>query len=89
MFATARSYLDTHVEGGARFREFAYAVTDSAIRGDVRPDALLGAARAAFDAQHQWYARTAPRNRHARAPSRGSTTRDASHVGHGPLVDLG
>jgi heme oxygenase len=70
VFATARSYLDTHVDGGARFREFAYAATDAAIRGDVRPDALLGAARAAFDAQHQWYARTAPRRRQSSISSR-------------------
>jgi heme oxygenase len=69
VFGTARAYLDTHVDGGGRFRDFADVAGDSIMRGDVRPDAVLGAARAAFEAQHQWYARSAPRRRQSRVPA--------------------
>jgi heme oxygenase len=62
-FATARAYLDTHVDGGARFREVADIVGDALARGDVRPGSMLLAARAAFDAQRQWYARPSRRSR--------------------------
>ena len=62
-FPHARAYFDAHTDGGKHLREFGECVTGSLTRKEVRPDAILAAARRAFDTQQQWYART---NRRAR-----------------------
>jgi heme oxygenase len=81
--STARAYLDTHLDGGRRFRDFSDVVTDAVARGDVRPDALLAAARAAFDAQRQWYGRSAPRRRQSTAPAEPARPQSgANHPSH-------
>ena len=83
VFSTARAYLDTHLDGGRRFRDFSDVVNDAVMRGDVRPEALLTAARTAFDAQRQWYARTAPRRRQtATSPEPARPQSSANHPTH-------
>jgi heme oxygenase len=56
-FSRARSYFDTHADGGARFREFGTALNESLMRSATRPDEILAAARRGFEAQFHWYAR--------------------------------
>lgn len=62
-FPHARAYFDAHTDGGKHLREFGEAVTGSLTRKEARPDAILAAARRAFDSQQQWYARTNRRPR--------------------------
>jgi heme oxygenase len=58
VFARAREYFDTHLEAGEQLREVGEALSDAFKRGGTRPDAAVGAARRAFEAQAQWYSRT-------------------------------
>lgn len=62
-FLRARAYFDAHTDGGKHLREFGEALTGSLTRKEARPDAILAAARRAFDTQQHWYARTNRRPR--------------------------
>ncbi|MBV8756839.1 MAG: hypothetical protein JO257_06185 [Deltaproteobacteria bacterium] len=68
-FARARAYFDAHTEGGKHLREFGDELTASLTRKESRPEAILGAARRAFETQQQWYARSARATRRARRAS--------------------
>lgn len=68
-FARARAYFDAHTDGGKHFREFGDELTASLTRKETRPEAILAAARRAFETQQQWYARS---SRATRRPRRAS-----------------
>jgi heme oxygenase len=57
VFSRARSYFDTHVDGGAQLRELGGALNESLMRSVTRPDQILAGARRAFETQFQWYSR--------------------------------
>lgn len=56
-FASARSYFATHADAGARLREFIDALRGQVVHAQAGPDAIVAAARLAFEAQHHWYTR--------------------------------
>lgn len=56
-FACATRYFATHADGGARLREFVDALRGQVVHAGAGPDAIVAAARQAFEAQHHWYTR--------------------------------
>ena len=55
----ASRYLDTHPDGGRRYRVFGDVLDDCIHRGIAEPAAILAAATQAFEVQRRWYSRLA------------------------------
>lgn len=75
-FTTASRYFATHPDGGRRFRDLGDTVTGCIAGGHAQPEAILTAARAAYEAQGQWYSRI--QRLHARRPEAGDPTEPRS-----------
>lgn len=56
-FVSASRYLAAHRDGGTRMRELGDVLADAIMRGRARPEAIVAAARVAFEAQLHWYSR--------------------------------
>lgn len=56
-FAGASRYFATHANGGARMRELIDTLRTHVVHAEAGPDAIVAAARLAFEAQHHWYTR--------------------------------